>query len=129
MAAETRSRAETALETWEIGNALNIIWGLVRRANQYIEQSEPWQLARQADKQERLDTVLYSVTETVRLLAIYLAPFIPSATNRILRQLGLEPVGEAAWVREGTWGSRPLAHVAEGPQLFPRIDVEERYNN
>src|SRR5256714_7813336 len=60
VAAETRSRAEAALEAWEIGNALSIIWGLVRRTNQYIEQSEPWQLARQAEKQERLDTVLYS---------------------------------------------------------------------
>jgi methionyl-tRNA synthetase len=129
VAAETRSRAEAALEAWEIGNALNIIWGLVRRANQYIEQSEPWQLTRQPDKQEQLDTVLYSAAEAVRLLAIYLAPFMPSASNRILSQLGLEPVDEAAWVRQGTWGSRPLAHVAKGPQLFPRIDVEERDNN
>ena len=129
VAAETRSHAETALEAWEIGNALNIIWGLVRRANQYIEQSEPWRLARQPDKQERLDTVLYSAAEVVRLLAIYLAPFIPSASSRILSQLGLEPAGEAAWVREGTWGSRPLAHVAEGPQLFPRIEVQESDKN
>jgi methionyl-tRNA synthetase len=129
VAAETRSHAETALEAWEIGNALKIIWGLVRRANQYIEQSEPWRLARQPDEQERLDTVLYSAAEAVRLLAIYLAPFIPSASSRILSQLGLEPAGEAAWVREGTWGSRPLAHVAEGPQLFPRIEVQESDKN
>jgi methionyl-tRNA synthetase len=123
VAAETCSRAEAALEAWEIGNALNIIWGLVRRANQYIEQSEPWRLARQPDKQEHLDTVLYSAAEAVRLLAIYLAPFIPSASNRILSQLGSEPVGEAAWLREGTWGSHALSHVSAGPQLFPRIDV------
>ncbi len=122
VAAETRSRAEAALEAWEIGNALSIIWGLVRRTNQYIEQSEPWQLARQAEKQERLDTVLYSAAEAVRLLAIYLAPFIPSASNRILAQLGLEPVGEAAWLREGTWGGHVLSHVSAGPQLSPRIE-------
>ncbi|HJT57390.1 MAG TPA: hypothetical protein VJ761_12900, partial [Ktedonobacteraceae bacterium] len=123
VATETHSRAEAALEAWEIGNALSIIWGLVRRANQYIEQSEPWKLARQSDKQEQLDTVLYSAAEAVRLLAIYLAPFMPSASNRILSQLGLEPVSETAWVREGIWGSRALSHVSTGAQLFPRIEV------
>ncbi len=123
IAIEARAGAEAALEAWEIGHALNIIWGLVRRANRYIEQSEPWKLARQSDKQEQLDTVLYSAAEAVRLLAIYLAPFIPSASNRILSQLGLEPVGEAAWIHEGTWGSRVLSHVSAGSQLFPRIEV------
>lgn len=123
VATEMRSRAEAALEGWEIGNALSIIWGLVRRANQYIEQSEPWKLVRQPNKQEQLDTVLYSAAEAVRLLAIYLAPFIPSASDRILSQLGLEPVSETAWVSEGTWGSRALSHVSTGPQLFPRIEV------
>ncbi len=122
VATETRIGAETALEAWEIGNALGIIWSLVRRANQYIEQSEPWKLARQPDKQQQLDNVLYSATEALRLLAIYLAPFIPSASNRILSQLGLLPVRGSAWIQEGIWGSRALSHVAPGSQLFPRIE-------
>ena len=110
------------MEAWEIGAALNVIWALVRRTNRYLEQSEPWQLARPPDKQQRLDTVLYSAAEAVRLLAIFLAPFMPTASDRLLNQLGLEPIGEAAWVREGTWGSRPLTHVVAGPQVFPRIE-------
>ena len=118
---ETRHRAAAALNAWEIGGALSIIWNFVRRTNQYIEQSEPWRLARQAGQEERLNTVLYSAAEALRLLAIFLAPYIPSAADNILKQLGLEAVAGGAWVEAGTWGSRPLAHVVAGPLLFPRI--------
>jgi len=124
VAGETPRRAAAALESWEIGGALNITWEFVRRTNQYIEQSEPWHLARQAGQESRLDSVLYSAAEATRLLAIFLAPYIPSASNRILAQLGLGPVGNVAWVHEGTWGSRPLTRVVPGPLLFPRILTE-----
>ncbi len=123
VAAGTRQRAEKALEAWEIGNALQSIWSFVRRTNQYLEQSEPWQLARLPEKGAQLDTVLYSAAEAMRLLAIFLSPFIPGASDRILSQLGLGAVGASAWVREGTWGSRPLSRVVAGPLLFPRIEM------
>jgi methionyl-tRNA synthetase len=121
IAGETRQRAAEALNAWEIGGALSTIWNFVRRTNQYIEQSEPWRLARQAGQEERLNTVLYSGAEALRLLAIFLAPYIPSASNGILRQLGQEAVANGAWLEAGTWGSRPLTHVVAGPLLFPRI--------
>ncbi len=123
VAAGTRQRAEKALEAWEIGNALQSIWSFVRRTNQYLEQSEPWQLARLPEKGAQLDTVLYAAAEAMRLLAIFLSPFIPGASDRILSQLGLGAVGASAWVREGTWGSRPLSRVVAGPLLFPRIEM------
>ena len=123
VAAETHLRAEEELEAWEIGNALHSIWNFVRRTNQYLEQSEPWRLARQPEKQAQLDTVLYSAAEAMRLLAIFLAPFIPGSSIRILSQLGLEPASESAWVREGTWGSSALTSVVSGPLLFPRIET------
>lgn len=123
VAAETREHAVVALEAWSIGQALSITWNFVRRTNQYLEQSEPWRLARQAGQEERLNTVLYSAAEATRLLAILLAPYIPSASDGILSQLGLEPVEEAAWVRVGTWGSCPLTQVRAAPLLFPRIET------
>ena len=122
VATETRQQAETALEAWEIGNALNIIWRFVRRTNQYLEQSEPWRLASQPEKQAQLNTVLYSAAEAMRLLAVYLAPFIPGASHRIMSQLGLDTVSEAAWTSEETWGSRTLTSVKAGPLLFPRYE-------
>jgi methionyl-tRNA synthetase len=95
---------------------------LVRRTNQYLEQSKPWILARPPEKEKELDTVLFSAAEALRLLSIYLAPFIPDASDRIRSQLGLEPVQSSAWVREATWGGVPLEKVIPGPLLFPRIE-------
>ena len=94
----------------------------MRRTNQYLEQSKPWVLARQPEKEEELDTVLFSAAEALRLLSIYLAAFIPDAADRMRSQLGLEPVKPSAWIHEAAWGSLTLANVAPGPLLFPRIE-------
>jgi len=122
LAGETLQRVKLALDHWEIGNALNAIWNFVRRANQYIEQSEPWKLARQAEATALLDTVLFTATEAVRLLGIYLAPFLPSASNRLLEQLGMGPMAQGDWQTRSTWGGEALHQVSMGTVLFPRIE-------
>jgi methionyl-tRNA synthetase len=122
VAIESHEHAEQDLEAWEIGNALQSIWNFVRRTNQYLEQRKPWILARLPEKEAELNTVLYSASEALRLLSIYLSPFIPDASDRIRSQLGLGPVQSSAWVRETTWGSVPLTKVVPGPLLFPRIE-------
>jgi methionyl-tRNA synthetase len=116
-------RSAILLENWEIGNALNAIWSLVKRTNQYIEQCEPWKLARQADQAERLDTVLYCATETTRILSILLAPYIPSSANRMCEQLDLPSIKAGDWDQHIAWGSQPLNHVVPGKLLFPRLDA------
>jgi methionyl-tRNA synthetase len=125
VAIEARQGAVDALERWEIGAALGSIWEFVRRTNQYIEQSEPWRLARQPDQAEQLDTVLATAAEATRLLALYLQPYIPASSERILAQLGLASAAEGEWFDAGTWESVGLGHVAAGPLLFPRIDVDK----
>lgn len=122
LATETLVQARAALNAWDIGNAVGILWNFVRRANQYIEQREPWRLAKQPERQGELDIVLYTMTEATRLIAIFLAPFLPSTSNRILDQLSLGPVESASWQHEATWGSVKLSHVAPGSLLFPRIE-------
>ena len=122
VAYEAQQTSATALEAWDIGNALNATWKLVQRTNQYIEQCEPWKLARQTEQQERLDTVLYSAAEATRLIAILLAPYIPTSSNRILAQLGLDAVHEGAWIDDSAWGSCVLTEVVPGNVLFPRIE-------
>jgi methionyl-tRNA synthetase len=123
VANEARERAEHDLDAWELGNALQSIWNVVRRTNQYLEQSKPWILARLPEKEKELNTVLFSAAEALRVVSIYLAPFIPDASDRIRSQLGLEPVTSSAWLRETTWGSVPLEKVVPGSLLFPRIET------
>ncbi len=124
VALEARLGAETALQNWEIGRAIESIWHLVRRTNQYIEQSEPWRLARQPEQQARLDTVLSAAAESLRLLAIFLTPAMPASCERILGQLGLGPLLNGAWRKEGSWGAVPLRKVEDGPVIFPRFQIE-----
>jgi methionyl-tRNA synthetase len=125
-ACQARRDAQKALESWEMARALESIWSLVRRANRYLEQSEPWKLAAQAGQEERLDTVLAAAAEALRLLAIYLAPFIPTASDRILGQLGQPPVQPGDWNTRGTWGAAQLCRVGEPAVLFPRIEDNRR---
>lgn len=122
VALEARQGMEKALEIWEPGRAIECIWELVRRANKYLEQSAPWKLAREAEQRERLDTVLYTATETLRLLAVYLAPFIPTASEKILAQLGLPALQSGDWCASGSWGTVPLHQIGEIAVLFPRFE-------
>ena len=69
--------------------------------------------------------MLYTGAEATRVLAILLAPFIPSASNSMLSQLGLEPVDDDAWLQQGTWGSNSFTKVNAGSLLFPRIETLE----
>ncbi|HET8843294.1 MAG TPA: methionine--tRNA ligase, partial [Ktedonobacteraceae bacterium] len=107
VAQEARQEAEKALGNWEIGRAIEQVWNLVKRANQYLEQSEPWKLARTPGEEAQLDTVLYSASETLRLLAIYLSPFVPTACESIMSQLGLGKIAASAWRDEAFWGAVP----------------------
>lgn len=124
VAREARQEAEKALENWEIGRALESIWCLVRRTNQYLEQSEPWQLVRQAEQRAHLDTVLYTSAEALRLLAVYLAPFIPTASASMLGQLGLETLKDGVWENQGVWGAVPLGKLGPNTALFPRFKTK-----
>ncbi|GCE05805.1 methionine--tRNA ligase [Dictyobacter aurantiacus] len=124
MASATREKAQTALENWEIGQALHTTWALVRRVNQYIEQSEPWKLAKQKSEEQHLDTVLYSAAEATRILAILLTPYIPGSSQRIYEQLGLPALQAGTWDHDTAWGSATFTQVVPGPLLFPRLDPD-----
>jgi methionyl-tRNA synthetase len=113
--AETRS----LLEKNELQAALLSIWSLVTRANQYVDQTAPFKLAKDPAQSERLDQVLYNLAETCRVLAVLLWPFIPGTAAKIFAQLGL---AESPNCFELTrWGGLPAGHTIGSPApLFPR---------
>src|SRR6266702_1452850 len=83
--AETR----TLLEQHHLQAALQSIWSLVTRANQYVDQTAPFKLAKDPANASRLDEVLYNLAETCRVLAVLLWPFLPKTAAKIYEQLGL----------------------------------------
>jgi methionyl-tRNA synthetase len=124
VAEQANVKAAHHIDRWELNEALEHIWLLVRRANQYLEGRKPWMLAKDEANAELLDTTLYTAAEATRLAGLFLAPFMPGTSDRIMAQLGLEPVCDGAWISEGAWGSVTFTDVNSAGPLFPRIEVE-----
>ena len=110
-------RLESLFDSAEVSRALDEIWDLVRRLNRYVEETKPWELAKQEDAASDLDAALYSLTEGLRVVTLMLHPFMPVSTARLLDQLS-EPSRELA-----RFGSRPgPVAVESGAPLFPKLD-------
>ena len=124
LAPEARTAAAAAsrhYETFHLQTALEDIWGLVNRANQYVDQTAPFKLAKDPAQAARLDEVLYSLAESCRVLAVLLLPVIPATSARIYQQLGLPKPPER--FTEAAWGGLVQGHVIGEPApLFPRRD-------
>ena len=111
------------LEQNQLQAALQSIWALVNRANQYVDQTAPFKLAKDPAQAQRLDEVLYNLAETCRVLAVLLWPFLPGTATKIYAQLGLT-VSPDKFSEAATWGRLQPGHVIGEPApLFPRKDV------
>lgn len=126
-AMQVKDELEDQLERLDFSNALTAIWKLVRRANRYVDETTPWNLVRDPGKKERLQTVLYNLSEAVRLLTIWCSPFMPVFPERVFEQFGIAGrLDLQTWDSTGEWGLLPAdLQVETGPGVFPRIQVEE----
>jgi methionyl-tRNA synthetase len=107
---------------FQLQSALESVWGLVNRANQYVDQTAPFKLAKDPAQAQRLDEVLYNLVETCRVLAVLLWPVLPTSSEKIYRQLGLAGVPDR--LSEAAWGKLAPGHcIGEPAPLFPRKDT------
>ncbi len=105
------------LERAELSQALEVVWGLVRRLNRYVEETRPWELAREEADPERLDEVLYNLAEGLRVTTLMLAPYLPQTSERLLAALGEDSFALAELGSRG--GGQAIERV---PPLFPKIE-------
>ena len=112
------------MNDFAFNRALMSIWEIVSGANKYIDESAPWALAREEKDRPRLSTVLYGTLESLRLIALLLASFMPSTAEKMWSQLGIEEnLWDQSLKENGTWGGlKPGGRVAKPVPLFPRID-------
>ncbi|MDD3024483.1 MAG: methionine--tRNA ligase subunit beta, partial [Syntrophomonadaceae bacterium] len=99
---------------------------LVSRANKYIDETEPWLLAKDENKKERLATVMYNLAESIRIAIILLSPAMPTILERANRQIGVfGDISRVTWDEAGQWGLCPAgSKVKKEAALFPRIDLK-----
>src|SRR5215211_2144116 len=112
-------RVCACLDATEPTGALDEIWQRVRGLNGYVQEQQPWQLAKDPAEAERLDAVLLGVAEGLRVVSLLLWPFVPTAAERLLDALGAEDRSvEAAKFGSGVGG----ATLGELGQLFPKVE-------
>ncbi len=113
---------EEKLAGFDLQGALVEIWKEVNRANQYIEQTRPFSLAKDPAQAARLDAVLYNLVEICRILAVLLWPFIPATSEKIFAQLNV--TGSPGDWKLAAWGGLQCGHKIGAPiPLFPRKDL------
>jgi methionyl-tRNA synthetase len=117
--------ADAAIERLAIDAAIEAIWTIVDDLNGYITIQEPWVLAKSPADRERLGTVLYTVAEGLRALAVLLAPVMPVATAKLWEAIGAAGALAEQRIREaGGWGQlSPGSRVTAIEPLFPRIET------
>ena len=123
-AVSTYGKVEAKMQELRVADALTEIFGLFKRCNKYIDETEPWVLAKQEEKKDRLSTVLYNLVEGILMGASLLEPFMPGTAEKIAKQLNttLRSFDELEVFGLYLSGN----HVTETPEiLFARLDAEQ----
>ena len=125
VAANTIKNFEEQMDSVHFSNALDEVWKLVARSNKYIDETEPWILAKDETKKDELDSVLAHLAASLRLVAILIQPVMTHTPKEIFAQLGLNSDDMA--IQGVSYFDLPAGTqvVAKGTPIFPRLDVEE----
>lgn len=112
-----------AIDEVAFHNALEALISVVDLANKYIDETAPWSLFKE-NKKDRLARVLYNVFESLRLIALHLAPFCPDSAQKIWESLGQRGnVSDARFATDSKWGLfNKDVEIKRMPPLFPRIE-------
>ncbi|MEG2348754.1 MAG: methionine--tRNA ligase [Clostridia bacterium] len=115
---------EDLMDNLKISDSLTSIWKLISKANKYIDLSMPWVLAKE-EKKERLNTVLYNLIETIRIVAVCLQAYMIETPEKIFNQIGIskdittwDSAKEFGLLKDGTI-------VEKGQNLFPRVEIKK----
>lgn len=122
----TAAKVESAVDKLQFHDGLEQIWKLVRRTNKYIDETTPWVLAKDESNKERLNTVLYNLADSIRIISVLISPFMESTTFRIWNQLGIDKGQGTNWEDTFKFNLIPVGtKVEKGESLFPRLDLEK----
>ena len=109
------------VDAWDLTGALESIWMVVRRLNAYVEETKPWDLAKDEARAAELDRVLFDLADGLRCLAVALAAYVPRTSAAILEALG-QPQ-DVGWENVAPGKAAAASGIEAAPPLFPRVDA------
>ena len=115
-----RDEVARALDEFDLTGALDSVWQLVRSLNRYVEDTAPWQLAKDPARSADLDRVLYDLADGLCAIAIAVHAYLPDTSDRILRALGQPP--DVSWERLRSGGAAAADGIEPAEPLFPRAE-------
>jgi methionyl-tRNA synthetase len=122
---KTLAEVESAMTEFASHRALASIWEFIGVLNRYVDTQQPWALAKDPAKRDRLDAVLYTLANALRAVGIVLAPFLPDASRKILEGIGYNKpprLADAGWA---VTHEIRLGDVVKVSGLFPRVEQQK----
>ena len=120
----TYDKVKEKMSTLRVADAITEIFGIFKRCNKYIDETEPWVLAKDEAKSDRLSTVLYNLVESITIGASLLQPYMPETAEKIVKQLNTSVREFSDLKKFGLYESRNKV-TAEPEILFARLDMKE----
>lgn len=125
LAVNTVQQYENAMENMEFSVALSSIWQLVSRTNKYIDETQPWVLAKNDETKDQLASAMAHLAESLRFIGILLKPFLTRTPGKIFAQLGVNE-SLTTWESLSAFGQIPAGtKTVKADPIFPRLDVKE----
>ena len=123
IAVSAADKVSEQMDKFAYNMALEEIWILIRRANKFVDEKEPWVLAKDPERKEELDACMNYLAESLRIVSVLIHPFMHTTSERMRTQLGLE--GEVVWEDAYKFTGSEGCKVEKGDPLFPRLDIEK----
>ncbi|WP_110926070.1 methionine--tRNA ligase [Bacillus massiliglaciei] len=123
---DTVIKYEEAMENMEFSVALSNVWQLVSRTNKFIDETQPWTLAKEESKREELAGVMVHLAESLRRISILLKPFLTQTPEKIFAQLNIDKEELKGWDSLEQFGQIPAGtQVIKGNPVFPRLEMDD----
>ena len=123
---KTLTYVDIHMNEFQFSEVLKDIWKFIGKMNKYIDECEPWNLAKDEKNVDRLSTVMYNLVDSLYKISLLISPFMPDTAEKMVEQLGLKvDFGTLKLKDIEKWGSYPVGNkLNEAVPLFPRIEIE-----
>lgn len=123
---DTVQKYEEAMDKMEFSVALTSLWQLVSRTNKYIDETQPWALAKDESRRQELASVMVHLAESLRRISILLQPFLTRTPQAIFKQLGIKDEALHSWESLKEFGAIPSeTKVEKDAPIFPRLEIAD----